>query len=333
MSSLPVFDYVNATSPAEAMGQLGAGWSEAALYAGGVDLLDLMKERLYEPKKLVNIKTAPSLKYIKVENGEVRIGPLVTLAEIAAHPELQKSHPALARAAGKAATPQIRNLATIGGNLCQRPRCWYFRSEDFPCMRKGGEKCFAKEGENRYHAIFTEGEPCVIVHPSAAGVALVAFGAQLKIASSSGERTVDIEKFFVRPKDNVRRENVLGPKDLITEIVIPASAAGMASAYIKIREKQSYDWPLADVAVVAKLSGANVEACRIVLGSAAPVPHRATEAEEFLKGKPLNEENAARAGELAVKDASPLEQNAYKVPLFKTVVRRTLLALKETKAS
>lgn len=330
MTTLPSFEYVNAKDAEETLSQLPAdNWADAAIYAGGVDVLDLMKERLYEPKRLVNIKQIGALKFVKNDPEGMHIGPLSTLTEIAENEEIRKTFPALADSCGKAATPQIRNVATIGGNLCQRPRCWYFRSEDFPCKRKGGATCYALEGENRYHAIFTKDQPCVIVHPSAAAVALVALDAKLKIASSEGERMLPLDQFFVLPKENIHRENVLKPNELITEILIPAGARGLLNAYLKQREKQSYDWPLADVAVAAKMDGANVSACRIVLGSAAPVPYRALEAEKFLVGKPMTAENAAKAGELAMAGAEPLAQNGYKVPLFKVIVRRTLMSLTE----
>jgi xanthine dehydrogenase YagS FAD-binding subunit len=336
VSTLPRFEYTSVADLEQALSQLSANnWSSAVLYAGGVDLLDLMKERLVEPKRLVNIKNISELKYINSDAaGNTQIGPLMTLAEIAAHAQIQHDFPALAHACGRAATPQIRNLATIGGNLCQRPRCWYFRSEDFHCTRKGGGTCFAKEGENRYHAIFTKDEPCVIVHPSAAAVALVALNAQLKIASAAGgTRTLPLEKFFILPKENVHRENVLQPSEIITGITIPSEMRFYQNAYTKQREKQSYDWPLADVAVALKMNNGVVEQSRIVLGSAAPTPWRAVEAEEYLKGKALSLENASAAGELAVKDATPLSQNSYKVPLFKVILRRTLMSLAEAKAS
>jgi xanthine dehydrogenase YagS FAD-binding subunit len=334
MSMLPIFEMAMASNSKQALSQLSNDWNTATIYAGGIDLLDLMKERLYQPKRLVNIKLDQSLKYIRSDaDGTMRIGPLTTLAEIAENADMQKTWTALAHACGKAATPQIRNVATIGGNLCQRPRCWYFRNEEFPCLRKGGDKCFAKEGENKYHAIFTENEPCVIVHPSAAAVALVALDAKLKISGNAGDRELPLEKFFVLPKENVHRENVLKPNEMITEIIIPASSKSLRSNYIKLREKQSYDWPLADVAVAAEMEGGTIKSCRVVLGSASPVPHRATDAEEFLKGKPLNLENATKAGELAVKGAAPLAQNGYKVQLFKVITRRTLMSLADTKVS
>ncbi|MCX7717405.1 MAG: FAD binding domain-containing protein [Candidatus Sumerlaeaceae bacterium] len=329
MSSLPEFEYATPATPAEAAALLGPDWTDTVVYAGGMDLLDLMKERITAPKRLVNIKKCDALRFIRTDDdGALRLGALVTLAEIAASDTVRTAHPALAQAAGLAATPQVRNMATLGGNLCQRPRCWYLRSEDFPCLRKGGDRCYAKEGENRYHAIFTEGEPCVIVHPSATAVALSALGAEIKVLSKGGAtRTIPMAEFFLTSSQNLQRENVLKPDDLIVEVSVPGAARGLRSHYIKLREKQSYDWPLADVAVAARLEGATVRDPRIVLGSAAPVPHRAAKAEEFLANKPLTEENAARAGELAVEGAKPLAQNGYKVTLYKVIVRRALMAL------
>ncbi|MGI8907257.1 MAG: FAD binding domain-containing protein [Candidatus Sumerlaeaceae bacterium] len=333
MSTLPIFEMAMASDAKQAIAQLGNDWNSAAVYAGGMDLLDLMKERVYEPRLLVNIKPDASLKYIQIEgDGRLRIGPLTTLTEIAEHPDILKSYPALALACGKAATPQVRNVATLGGNLCQRPRCWYFRNEEFPCLRKGGDTCFAKEGENKYHAIFTENEPCVIVHPSAAAVALVALNGRVKIIGTS-ERELSLDEFFVLPKQNVQRENVLKPNELITEIIIPGASRSWKSTYMKLRERQSYDWPLADVAIAAEMDGLTVKSCRVVLGAAAPVPYRARDAEEFLRGKAITTESATQAGELAVKGAMPLSQNAYKLQLFKVITRRTLLNLAEVKVS
>lgn len=325
--TLPTFDYANPKTIQEALAQLGGEWADATLYAGGVDLLDLMKERVVTPKKLVNLKRIPGLNEVTFDEKEgTRIGPLVTLAQVAAQEELGRLYPALTAACGLAATPPIRNLATLGGNLCQRPRCWYLRSEDFPCLRKGGSRCYAKDGENRYHAIFTENEPCVIVHPSAAGTALVALGGAVEITGPQETRSVPAEKFFLRSSESLLRENVLRPSEIITAITIPADAADWKSVYLKQREKQAYDWPLADVAVAVRLDGSNVGSARVVLGSAAPVPWRALAAEEFLAGKALTEETCAEAGRLAVEGAKPLSQNAYKVQLFKVLVRRALLA-------
>lgn len=333
MSTLPQFEYVQARDTAEAVASLDGDFNKAAIYAGGMDLLDLMKERVYTPDRLVNIKRVEALKFKKMDGDVLKLGPLVTLAEIAADEDIRRDYTALALAAGKAATPQVRAVATLGGNLCQRPRCWYLRSEDFPCLRKGGDRCFAKDGENRFHAIFTEGEPCVIVHPSATGVALLALDASLTIAGADGDREVKLSDFFLTSSENLRRENILKADEIITAVSIPASARAMRSHYIKLREKQSYDWPLADVAVAAEMDGASVKSCRIVLGSAAPVPRRATEAEAAVTGHAIDEALAAQAGELAVKGAKPLSQNEYKVNLYKVVVKRALLALAQAKAA
>ncbi|MBV9669848.1 MAG: FAD binding domain-containing protein, partial [Acidobacteriales bacterium] len=250
-------------------------------------------------------------------NGVV-IGPLVTLAQIADHAMLRERYPALADAALWAATPQIRNMATLGGNLAQRPRCWYFRNEEYLCRKKGGTRCFAQDGENQNHAIF-DNRTCAIVHPSGAAVPLVAYGASLEITNAKGKRQVALEKFFTTPEEDVTRENILQSGDIITAITLPP-ARGLRSAYHKEMEKQSFDWPLADVAVV--LSDAKAA---VVLGAAAPVPYRAAQAEARLAGQTITPQLAAEAARAAVANATPLAKNGYKVPIFEAVIRRTIL--------
>jgi len=334
MSTLPPFEFATAKNRDQALQQLSSDWNSAALYAGGMDLLDLMKERLYTPQRLVNIKNLQDMRSMSAEqDGSVRIGALATLHQVAADEIVAAKFPAVALACGEAATPQVRNVATIGGNLCQRPRCWYFRNEDFHCLKKGGQKCFAREGENKYHAIFTTDEPCVIIHPSSAAIGLMALDAQLKIIGRAGERVLPLAEFFVRPKDNIQRENVLKPTELITEVLIPATMAGWQSFYLKQKEKQSFDWPLVDVAVAVKLTGDRVEDSRVVLGSTAPVPRRATETEKYLKGKSFSGETIARAAALAADGAAPLAQNGYKVQLVKVITRRALLGAAQVKVS
>jgi xanthine dehydrogenase YagS FAD-binding subunit len=232
---------------------------------------------------------------------------------------------ALADAAGHAATPQIRNVATLGGNLLQRPRCWYFRSEDFNCRKKGGSVCYAHEGENQYHAVFGN-EVCAIVHPSATATALVALGARLQLKGPKGAREVLLEDFFVTPEADVRRENGLEDGELITGVRVAAPAPGARSVYLKQGEKESFDWPLADVAVVADCRAGKCARVSVVLGAAAPVPLRARAAEEALSGKVINEETARAAAKAAVQGATPLARNAYKLPIFEALVRRALLA-------
>lgn len=317
------FEWVSVHSVDEALGQLGGGM---LVKAGGVDVLDRLKEGLDTPTRLVNIRTIKGLDRIEGDAATgLRIGPLATLAAIAGHPVVRQSFPALADAAGHAATPQIRNMATAGGNLLQRPRCWYFRSRDFHCLKKGGETCFAQKGENQYHAIFAN-DPCAIVHPSALATALVALGGSLELTGPKGPRLVRAEEFFTVPAQAVDRENSLGADELITRIVVPPPASGSRSAYMKVGEKESFDWPIAEVVVVLEMSGSNVSRASIVLGAAAPVPYRAAAAEKALVGKPLDEATARAAAKAAVDGATPLSGNGYKVALFETVVRRTLVS-------
>jgi xanthine dehydrogenase YagS FAD-binding subunit len=316
------FEWVPATSVDQAISHLRSG---AVAKAGGIDLLDMMKEGLTSPPRLVNIRTIPGLDRIAEEGGGVAIGPLATLTRIAASETVRRRLPALAAAAFAAATPNIRNAATAGGNLLQRPRCWYFRRSEFNCLKKGGDRCYAIEGENEYHAIFDNGV-CAIVHPSSLAVPLVAYGASVAIEGGSGKRQVPLERFFVHPHDDLSRENVLAADELVVGITVPLPAKGTRSAYVKQGEKESFDWPLADAAVVLGMNGSQVRSASIVLGAAAAVPMRARKAEEFLGGKRLDEANARQAAALAVEGATPLEKNGYKVPMFRAVVARALLS-------
>jgi len=298
---------------------------DSVVKAGGIDLLDLMKEGLSAPKRLVNIGALDELSFVEPgENGALRIGPTVTLAELESHPEVNKRYRALAQAAGGAATPQIRNVATVAGNLCQRPRCWYFRGADFHCLRKGGDGCFALDGENQYHAIFGNEDGCVIVHPSATAVALMALRAKLTVADGKTKREVAIEDFFVTPDRDITRENILQPGEIITEITLPPVDGGFRSFYFKQKEKQAFDWPIADVAVALTLRDGKCSDARIVLGAAAPVPWRAPKAEAVLQGKRLSVKLASTAAKEALADAAPLSGNVYKVAVFKAVIYRTI---------
>jgi xanthine dehydrogenase YagS FAD-binding subunit len=316
------FEWVAATSLDEAVAQLSSG---AVAKAGGIDLLDRMKEGIDAPNRLVNLRAIPGLDRIEPLAGGVAIGPLVTMAALAASPEIAAQWPALARAAGKAATPQIRNAATVGGNLLQRPRCWYFRSAEFPCLKKGGGECFGIPGDNRYHSIFGNGV-CAAVHPSSAAVPLMAYGAKLELAGPRGRREVPIETFFVHPDDDVLREHSLGAGEVLAAIRLPAPAKGARSAYLEQGEKESFDWPLADAAAVLEMDGPLVRRASLVLGAAAPVPMRARAAEEFLRGKRIDPATAREAARIAMQGATPLEKNEYKVALFHAVIARTLVA-------
>lgn len=293
--------------------------------AGGIDILDLMKEGLSQPQRLVNIHLLKELNFIKDDSWRgILIGPNVTLDELAVHEKLQGQFKALSQAALGAATPQIRNSATLGGNLCQRPRCWYFRSADFDCSRKGGKTCYAFDGENQYHAIFGNDEGCVIVHPSGTAVALMALDARLKIVSEKSEREIPISEFFVMPSKSMSNENILRPDELITEIIVPPLSPGWTSYYYKQKEKQSFDNAIAEIAVVMHLDERKCTDARIVLGAAAPVPWRIQKTEAILKGNTITKELAQKAAEATMKDANPLSKNEYKVQVFKTVIARTI---------
>ncbi|MGB8509913.1 MAG: FAD binding domain-containing protein [Pyrinomonadaceae bacterium] len=317
------FEWMEAKTVADAVAGMG-GTSVAK--AGGLDLLDRMKEGISAPARLVNIRNVAGLELIREEaKTGLHVGPLVTLAQLDADALVRSRYTALAEAAGHAATPQIRNVATLGGNLLQRPRCWYFRSEDFHCLKKGGETCFAQEGENQYHAIF-DNRLCAIVHPSATATALVALGARLELTGTAGKREVALEEFFVTPEQDVRRESSIGDRELITSVRVPPLASGARSAYLKQGEKESFDWPLADVAVVLEIKDGRCARASVVLGAAAPVPLRARGAEDALTGKAVNEETARVAAKAAVRGATPLSQNGYKVPVFEAIVRRAILS-------
>ncbi len=311
-----------ATEPGEKEGA-------ALLKAGGVDLIDRLKEGLDAPSRLVNLRTIPGLDRIeKLPDGGLAIGPLATLARLDTDTQVRSLYPALADAAGHAATPNVRQAATVGGNLLQRPRCWYFRSADFHCLKKGGGRCYAQEGENDYHAVFGN-RVCAIVHPSAIATALTAIGAQLELASAKKRRTIAIDDFFVRPDSDVQREYVLAPGEILVGIQLPAPGPGMRTAYLKLGEKESFDWPIAEAAVrldFERGEGGIVKSARIVLGAAAPIPWRAAKAEAWLVGKAITEETAGQAATAAIEDATPLAHNAYKLPILETVVRRALLA-------
>jgi xanthine dehydrogenase YagS FAD-binding subunit len=316
------FEWTNARSIDDAIGQLS---DKAVVKAGGIDLMDRLKEGLDAPSRLVNIRAISGLDYVKEESGWLRIGPMTTLAAIAEHPLIRQRYTALADAALKAATPQIRNMATVGGNLLQRPRCWYFRSDQFHCLRKGGDRCFAQDGENEYHAIF-DNDVCAIVHPSAAACALTALGAKVEVKGKNGTREIALDDLFVRPETDITREHVLKANELLTEIRVPAPSDATRSAYTKVGQKESFDWPLAEVAVVLERRAGVVSKASIVLGAAAPAPWRATAAEKTLAAKPLNKQIALEAAAAAMKGATPLSGNAYKIPIFEAVVRRTILA-------
>jgi xanthine dehydrogenase YagS FAD-binding subunit len=301
----------------------------AVLKAGGIDLLDLLKENLLAPATVVTLRQVPGLDAIVEEKtGGLRIGSMVTLSGLVGHPALRQRYPALFDAVRNSASPQIRNVATLGGNLLQRPRCWYFRSAEHRCLRKGGAHCFAIAGKNQYHAIF-DNASCAIVHPSTAATALVALGAKLELTNADGAtRRVLLEDFFTSPDKDVHHENDLRPHEVLTAVLLPLQPASVRMAHLKQGEKDSIDWPLADVAVVLDLSAdAKCTRAAVILGAAAPVPYRARSAESVLVGKRIDENAANEAARAAVAGATPLAENGYKLPLFEVLVRRAILEI------
>ncbi len=319
------FELARATSTAEAR-ELFAAKPGSVYKAGGIDLLDRMKEHLEEPSRVVDLKRIPGLEGITVEpDGSLRIGPLTTLAKVSSDARVLKSHPALARAAGEAASPQVRNVATIGGNLLQRPRCWYFRLESYKCIKKGGDLCYAVAGENRYHVLFGGG-PAFPTHPSNTAVPLVAYGASFVLEGAQAPRVVPAAEFFVLPEKDPTRENVLQPGEILKEIRVPATT-GWKSRYAEIRERADFDWPLVSAAIALKLRAGVVDEARVVLGQVATIPWRSASAEKALLGKRLEPATAEAAGRAAVEGAEPMSQNGYKIDLVTTLVRRTVTSL------
>jgi xanthine dehydrogenase YagS FAD-binding subunit len=329
---MKAFEWVNASSASEAVRLLSAAPASRDMddaprpIAGGQDLLTTMKDYTTRPVRVVNLKSIRGLNLIQ---GDARrgltIGALVTLSQLEEHAVARASFPGLTEAAHSIATPQIRNLGTVGGNLCQRPRCWYFRLEDVICLKKGGSECYAAKGENKYNAIFGGG-PSYIVHPSDLAPMLVALGASVSVVGAEGTRMIPLDKFFTLPSEgSIRRENVLKNDDIITQIHVPASSFSAHSTYLKFKERESLDFALAAVAAAVQLgTNKTVTQARIVLGGVAPIPWRVPEAEKFLTGKTLSSEVLKETAKLALAGAQPLEKNAYKIPLTQTLVRRAL---------
>lgn len=319
------FSYVNATSLEQVTSLLSdSSWGEVMVIAGGTDLLSELKEYVETPKTLVNLKTLPGMDSISADATGLKIGALATVADIAAHPTIQHHYTVLAQAAASVATPQIRNVGTLGGNLCQRPRCWYYRDETVNCLKKGGELCFAVEGLSKYHAILG-GDPVYIVHPSDIAPALIALGATLKIVGPEGEKTMAVEEFFTLPATDPFRENVLQPNEIVVEVQVPQPEPHTKSLYLKAREKGAPDFALASVAGVFEMSGSTCQTASIVLGGVAPAPWRSKEAEAALTGKMLSEPVSKQAGADAVKDAQPLNDNEYKVLLTQNLISRAAM--------
>lgn len=321
---IAAFGYVRPTTLAEAAAALASPGARA--HAGGTDLLGCLRDGVFAADTVVSLGGIPELRGARKNlDGGLILGAMTTLAEVARDPAVSAGYPALADGALSAASPQLRNQGTLGGNLCQRPRCWYYRG-DFHCARKGGDKCYAAEGENQFHCLFG-GDVCFYVHPSDTAPALVAFDAAVRIAGKQGSRSVPVAQFFVAPAVDYTRETVLALGEVVTEVVLPPQPAGTRSTYRKLRARGSWDFALAGAAVVATLDGGRVRRARIVLSGVAPVPWRVPAAERALVGQPITAATARAAAAAAVQGAEPLAENGYKVELVRGAVEEALLRL------
>jgi xanthine dehydrogenase YagS FAD-binding subunit len=315
------FQYATALSPASARDLAG---SDGAYLAGGNDLLGMMKEYLTQPKTLVNIKSLPGLN--KVDSGAKvwTIGSLVTVAELEDHDGLKKTFPGLQQAASEVASRQIRNVATVGGNLAQHSRCWYFRHRDTLCLKKGGDTCYARNGENKYHSLFT-GNTCISPVVSNLSVALAALDATAIVHREGKEVRLSIADFYAKAWDNPTAHNSLQPGDLILKVEIPVQ--DRRSAYQQLSEKSMFDWALVSCSAAAKVDGKKVTQVKIALGAVSPVPYQVKAAHDFLEGKTLDDATASRAADLILEKAHSFSQNGYKIPIARALIRRTLLQL------
>ncbi len=321
----PNFAYVRPKSLKEAIQQLS--FEGARIHAGGTDLLGCLRDDIFGAKKVVSLNLLGELRGIRnTSQGGLRIGALSTVTEIAESKIIQERYRGLAMAASEVGSPQLRNQGTIAGNLCQKPRCWYYRGE-FHCLRKGGDRCFAFKGENPFHCIFGSGGVCYIVHPSDMAPALAAFEATVRVVGPKGARWVSLEKFHVSPSEDPQKETVLRQGEILTEVLLPPLANGTRSSYRKVRARRSWDFALAGVALVLQFKEGRVEKARVILSGAAPIPWRSRGVEGAITGKRLDADIIARAAEAAVKNAEALEQNRYKIALFRGVIEEELLTI------
>jgi xanthine dehydrogenase YagS FAD-binding subunit len=321
------FTYYQPKSVEAAVGLLEEERGKVELLAGGTDLMDLMKEYVAQPDRVVSLSGVPGQEVNNITRDDttqiIGIGAMVSLARIAENQVLRQTYPGLCSAAGVIGGPQIRNMGTLGGNLCQRNRCWYFRDEHVKCLLKGGRRCYAIDGENQYHAIFTKGHPCVIVNPSTLAPVLIALGATANVAGPQGRRPIPLDQFFQAPSKADQREHVLAGNEVVTSVSIPM--VGFANAEYQVRHKQSHDWPLVQAAVAFHLSGGRATNVRIVLGHVAPTPLFSAAAARAIEGREVTEATAAEAGRAAALGAEPLPQNGYKIKLVEVAVKRALL--------
>ncbi len=322
------FDYYRVTTVGQAVALLTKYQEKAAILAGGSDLLGFIKDgiegpTLKTPKHLIDIKGIKDFAYIKEQKTGLKIGAGTTLTEMIHSDLIEDKYPLMAQAAKQVAVPQIRNVATLGGNLCQRPRCWYFRGKLFSdCMRKGGATCYGQNGENQYHAIMG-GDVCCMAYPSDMAPALIALDAKAEIAGPKGTRIIPLEKFYISPDQDLTKENVLSHQEMLVAIEIPAASQGRKGIYLKLKERQAFDFAVVSVAVSLALQGATITDSRVVFGGLAPFPIRSVKAESALKGKDIKSAVTAACA-ASVQGAQPLSKNAYKVEATKGVLEEAL---------
>jgi len=310
----------------QALAWLAKANGKAVLMAGGTDLFTEIKEGVVEPELVIDLKSIPGLASIQRDESGIRIGALTSVAGLAADAMIKRDYPGLSEAAGSLATPQLRNVGTVGGNLCQRPRCWYYRDAQMVCRKKGGSQCFAAKGRNKYHAIFG-GRICHIVYPSDLAPMLIALDAQVTISSPRGDRSLPLAEFYALPEKNVRRENILAPEELVREVKLPPAKKGTRSAYVKLKERETWDFALVSAAVRGTASGGGLGEAAIVLGGVAPIPWRLGKTEAAIKGKKLSAAVIKEALRADIQEARPLEENGYKLALVEAAVTRALLSL------
>jgi xanthine dehydrogenase YagS FAD-binding subunit len=316
------FTYFRPTTAEQAVGLLENRWGNTELLAGGTDLLALQKDYVAQPARVVSLGGASRVGITAGAQG-LEIGAGTTLAAIAADAQVRRDFPALASAAAEIGGPQIRNMGTLGGNLCQRNRCWYFRDEHVTCLLKGGARCFAIEGENQYHAIFTTGHRCVIVSPSTLAPPLIALGATATILGPNGRRQLELANFFRAPSSQTEREHVLAPNEVVLTVAIPTR--GLANADYEVKHRQAHDWPLVQASVAFARNGDRATGVKIVLGHVAPTPHTAEAAARAVEGQAVTEATATAAGRAAAEGSMPLSRNDYKVKLVEVAVKRALM--------
>jgi xanthine dehydrogenase YagS FAD-binding subunit len=318
---MKAFEYATALS-ADSARQLVA--TRGSYLAGGNDLLGQLKDELTDARIVVNIKSLPGLDRIEPGAASWTIGALVTVARIEADPEIRKNFPGLHEAAAEVGSQQIRNVATVGGNLAQHSRCWYYRHRDTLCLKKRGDLCYARHGENRYHSLFS-GNTCISPVVSNLATAFAALDATVVVGREGGEVRMTVAELYDRAWDNPTAHHSLRAGDLILRVEIPT--ARPRSAYVQASERHAFDWALVSCAAAAKVTGGRLSQPRVALGCVSPVPHQVKAANDFLEGKLLDEETVSRAADLMLEGAEPLEHNGYKVPIAQALIRRTLLKL------